>query len=128
MCSASTSATEPAASTPDELRAGRRRAYQGNDLGRHARSRRFDGLDAVRPIEVHGELGRLLDEDNWALSQPRAALASGGTTARARCTSRTDSKKEVNSLARSSGASSGAKCPPPASSRTPPSATCWARC
>jgi hypothetical protein len=31
--------------------------------------------DAVRPIGVHGEIGRLLDEDNWARSQPRAALA-----------------------------------------------------
>jgi hypothetical protein len=31
--------------------------------------------DTVRPIGVHGEIGRLLDEDNWARSQPEAALA-----------------------------------------------------
>jgi hypothetical protein len=63
--------------------------------------------DAVRPLEpmVNTGPGRGL----LGATQPRAALAWGGTTARARCTFRTDSKKEISSLARSSGATSGAK-------------------
>jgi hypothetical protein len=49
-------------SLPDDLRAGRRRAHQGQDLGRHARSRRFDGRRGP-PIGAIANMGRLLDED-----------------------------------------------------------------
>lgn len=39
---------------------------------------------------------------------------------------RTDSRKEITSVATASGATIGAKCPIPGISRTRPSTTCWA--
>jgi hypothetical protein len=59
-------------STDGPLRGAHRPAHQGHDLGRHARSRRFNCRRSPPDDRgVHGQQGSLIDEDLDAESAPR---------------------------------------------------------